>query len=46
MDVDYSKETLQLGRRSFRDWFQREPDDAELTEFIDSLLQLGLAMIK
>jgi len=46
MDVEYSDNTLRLGRRSFRDRYKRLPSDAELTEYIDSFLKLGLALIK
>lgn len=45
MDIDYSHETLRLGRLSYREHYQRNPSDAELTEYIESFLNLGLAII-
>ena len=46
MDVKYSDNTKRLGRQSFRKRYKRSPSDAELTEYIDSFLKLGLALIK
>jgi hypothetical protein len=45
MDIKYSNETLRLGRLSFNERYKRYPDDTELSEYIDSFLKLGLAMI-
>jgi hypothetical protein len=46
MDVEYSDKTLRLGRQSFHERYKRNPSDTELTEYIDSFLKLGLALIK
>lgn len=46
MDVEYSDNTLRLGRQSFQKRYGRHASDAELTEYIDSFLKLGLALIK
>jgi len=46
MNVEYSKETLELGRESFRNHFNREADPDELKEYIDAFLRLGLAVIE
>jgi hypothetical protein len=46
MVIEYSDNTLRLGRESFRERYKRLPSDAELTEYINSFLKLGLALIK
>jgi hypothetical protein len=46
MDVEYSNETLRLGRQSFHQRYRRNPTDAELKGYIDALLNLGLAVLK
>ena len=46
MNVEYSIETLRLGRLGFYEHYDRYPDEAELLEYIESLLKLGLALIQ
>jgi len=46
MVIEYSDNTLRLGRQSFYERYKRLPTDAELTEYIDSFLELGLAVLK
>ena len=46
MTADYSQETLRLGRMSFQELYKRQPSDAELIEYIDTFLELGLALLK
>ena len=45
MDVTYSIETIRLARQSFHRRHNRYPSDEELTEYVDSLLKFGLAVI-
>ncbi len=46
MDLEYSHTTLRLGRQSFRERYKHLPSDDELTEYVESLMKLGLALIK
>jgi hypothetical protein len=44
--TDFSAETMGLARKSFFGHYKRLPDDSELEAYIESLLNLGLAVLK
>lgn len=46
MKIEYSDKTLRLGRQSFQERYKRMPSDAELAEYIETFLKLGMAMIR